>query len=362
MVRTNNQEKFMNEALRLAIKGRGYTSPNPAVGCVIVKDNKIVADGYHHAAGKPHAEAMALNIAGKLSRGAELYVTLEPCCTYGRTPPCTKAIIDAKIKLVVIGTNDPSPRVNYDGVRALTDAGIEVISGILEDKCRAINPGYNKYIKSGLPYVLLKYAQSLDGRIATTAGSSKWISSSESLKYAHRLRAWYDVIMIGSNTANTDNPQLTVRNVKGKNPVRVILSASGKLNKKLHLRQDESAPVIIFTSAKGKARLQTLEFAKAEIITVRQQGNILDLKAVLRKLAEKELTSVLVEGGSGIITGFLKRKLADSVITIMAPIIIGKGISAIGDLKTKKIDKSIHLKNIRQQKIGPDCVIFGDLD
>lgn len=357
--KTDN-ENYMAQALGLASKGIGYTSPNPAVGCVIVKNNQIIAGDYHHQAGKPHAEALALAKAGDEARGADLYVTLEPCCCYGRTPPCTEAIIKAGVKKVIVGTIDVNPAVNGKGIKILREAGIEVVSGVLQSECEAVNNSYNKYIATGLPWVTVKFAQSLDGRIATKTGHSQWISSLDSLKFAHQLRSAHDAILIGSKTANYDNPQLTVRLAKGKNPVRVVLSASGHLKTDLKLFHDNQAATIIATSKKGQKILKQV-LPEIDIIALPVKNPGLDLESLLKKLAERGITSVLIEGGSGVITSFLKQNLIDRMIVITAPILIGEGIDAIGNLNIRTIDQARKLINIERRKIGQDYALIGDM-
>lgn len=354
-------EKIMAYALKLAQKGIGYTSPNPTVGCVIAKDGEIITGDYHHKAGSLHAEILAINKAGDAAKGSDLYVTLEPCCVYGRTPPCTEAIIKAGIKRVVIGTLDPNPSVNGKGVKCLQEAGVDVVSGILQKQCEEINRGYNKYITTGLPYVIIKYAQSLDGRIATSTCSSQWISGDKSLQFAHQLRAKYDAVLIGVHTANIDDPQLTVRKARGKNPIRILLTDSGRIDQNLRLLTDNKAQTIIATSRKGFTRCRGKSFENVNVITLPVKSNGIDLKALLRKLGDKGILSVLVEGGSKVITSFLKQKLADSIIVITAPIIIGEGISAVNDLNIKTIDSSIKLINKKLIRLGYDCAISGDL-
>lgn len=353
-------EKLMARAISLAVKGMGYTSPNPVVGCLIVKNDKIIASDYHHKAGQPHAEILALNKAGKAAKGAVLYVTLEPCCLHGRTPPCTKAIIQAGIKKIVIGIPDPNPDVNGRGIKKLEKAGIEVVTGALEEQCRDLNKGYNKYITTGLPYVTIKCAQSLDGRIATKTGSSRWISSDESLKFAHKLRAHHDAILVGADTVNNDDPQLTVRLVKGKNPVRVILTSSGRIKNNLQIFSD-SISTIIATGSKGLDNFKRKNTNNVELIKLPEKSGSLNLKVLLQKLADRGITSLLVEGGSKTITGFIKQKLADRIIVVTAPILIGDGINGIGDLGIKTINNSLKLKNIKYRKIGIDNIVVGDL-
>jgi diaminohydroxyphosphoribosylaminopyrimidine deaminase / 5-amino-6-(5-phosphoribosylamino)uracil reductase len=351
----NQDERFMAQAIKLAQKAEGKTSPNPMVGCVIVKNGHIIGQGYHHKAGEPHAEILAFAEAGDKAVGATMYVTLEPCCIFGRTPPCTQTIINNKIRRVVIGINDPNPKVNGRGLIVLKDAGIEISSGVMKAECTDLIKPYTKYITTGMPFVTVKYAQSLDGRLATKSGSSQWISSPQALKYAHQLRAQSDAVLVGAGTANHDNPKLTVRLVKGNNPLRVVLSQSGKLKKDLHLLNDKRAHTVIITGDSAK-------FPKGcDVIRVPLYKDSLDLKAALLELGKQGVVNLLVEGGAKVITGFLKRGLVDRIMVVSAPIIIGDGVSAVGDLGTKTIDKALKLFNVDSKRIGADCLIIGDL-
>jgi len=351
----NQDERFMAQAIKLALKAEGKTSPNPMVGCVIVKNGHIVGEGYHHKAGEPHAEILALEEAGEKANGATLYVTLEPCCIFGRTPPCTQAIINNKIRRVVVGVIDPNPKINGRGLAVLKNAGISISSGIMKNECADLIKPYAKYITTGMPFVTIKYAQSLDGRLATKTGSSQWISSAATLKYSHQLRAQSDAVLIGAATANHDNPRLTVRLVKGNNPLRVVLTKTGKLKKNLHLLNDKKARTVIITSSPAK-------FPKnCEIIRLSAKENSIDIKAVLVELGKMGVVNLLVEGGAATITGFLKSKLADRIIVVVAPIIIGDGINAIGNLNVKTINQSLKLMKVDSKRIGDDCLIVGDL-
>src|ERR1039457_3154236 len=217
--------KFMKRALTLARKGIGRTSPNPAVGCIIVKDDAIIGEGWHRKAGTPHAEIHALKMAGDAARGADLYVTLEPCCHTGATPPCSQALIKAGVRRVIAGMRDPNPQVSGGGLTALDHAGIETVCGVLEGECRAINLPFIKHITTGLPYVTYKCAMTLDGKIASFTGESRWISCEQSRKYVHRMRAHNDAVMVGVDTVLADNPRLTVRYVKGRTPVGIIVDS-----------------------------------------------------------------------------------------------------------------------------------------
>ena len=355
MAYRSEDEWFMAAALKLARRGIGKTSPNPPVGCVLAKDGRLIAGDYHHKTGLLHAEALVLGKVGDSAPGGTLYVTLEPCCFYGRTPACTKAIIEAGISRVVVGAKDPNPKVNGRGIKILLDAGIEVISGIMKSECDRLIRHYEKFITTGMPYIILKYAQSLDGRIATKSGSSKWISSPESLKFAHGLRAQCDDILVGDATANKDNPQLTVRHVNGKNPVRIILTSSGKLKKTLHVFHDGQARTIVATGADLKSP------SGAEVLHLPLRNGLVDLKSLIKKLGQMEITSLLVEGGSATLTGFLRQQIADKIIIVVAPMILGEGISALGELNIRTIARAIRFKNLEMSHLGPDCVISGEL-
>ncbi|OQX92956.1 MAG: riboflavin biosynthesis protein RibD [candidate division Zixibacteria bacterium 4484_95] len=356
MIYRTRDEKLMAMALRLAVKGLGETSPNPVVGCLLYKNGHIIAKDYHHKAGQPHAEVLVLRKAGVEASGATMYVTLEPCSTYGRTPPCTEEIIKAKVRKVIIGTIDPNPKINGRGVQALKKAGIEVVTGVIKEECKKINVAYNKFITTKLPFVTVKFAQSLDGRIATQNGSSQWISSQQSLKFAHCLRAQNDAILVGANTANRNNPQLTVRLVKGRNPVRIILSESGQVKKNLKLFTDKNAPTILATSRKAR-----IDF-DVEKILLPKRSKGLNLETLLRKLSDRDIMSLLVEGGAMVITSFLKQNMVDRIIVIVAPILIGRGVEAVTDLHIKDISQALKLKNVEYKKMGSDFVVFGDLN
>ncbi len=348
-------DKIMAKAFRLAEKGVGYTSPNPAVGALLLKDGQLIASGYHRRAGLPHAEIEALRIAGENARGATLVTTLEPCSHYGKTPPCTEAIINAGVTRVISAVCDPNPIVCGNGFEHLRNAGIEVITSVLENQAREFYRPYFKFITTGMPFVTLKCAQSLDGRVATRTGSSKWISSEESLVFAHKLRAINDAVIVGRKTLVTDNPKLTTRMVKGPNPIRIILSASGKLPLNKAVFTDGKSPTFVATLAR------TVRNSRGEyqVIPVRNGSKGLVIKDLLSRLAIMGIMTVLVEGGSGVLTSFLSQKAADKIFICVAPILIGKGIDAIGDLGIKQLGKAIKLNEVQYKKAGPDMIISG---
>ncbi|MFO7569311.1 MAG: bifunctional diaminohydroxyphosphoribosylaminopyrimidine deaminase/5-amino-6-(5-phosphoribosylamino)uracil reductase RibD, partial [Smithellaceae bacterium] len=309
-----NDEFYMNLALKLAAKGRGYASPNPMVGAVLVKHDRIIGQGYHQCCGKNHAEVNAIENTTESAEGSTLYVTLEPCCHHGKTPPCTDRIIKDKIARVVIGTGDSNPRVSCQGIRILQQNGIEVKSGVLEKACRTLNEVFFHYMETGLPFVTIKYASTLDGRIATACGRSQWISSPPSLKFVHRLRARHDAILVGVGTVLLDDPELTVRLVRGRNPVRIVVDSHLKIpdSAKLIVTAAQITTIIATTRSLADPRAQDLSARGAQILTIDAdaQGRV-DLAKLLKALAARNISSLLVEGGSQIITSFLRENLVN---------------------------------------------------
>ncbi|WP_448587647.1 bifunctional diaminohydroxyphosphoribosylaminopyrimidine deaminase/5-amino-6-(5-phosphoribosylamino)uracil reductase RibD [Thermocrinis sp.] len=337
-------EHFMEIALQLARERKGLTHPNPTVGCVIVKDGKIIAQANHEKAGKPHAEAKALEIAGKEAEGSTLYVTLEPCTHWGRTPPCTDAIIKAKVKRVVIATLDPNPLVSGKGAEKLRQAGIEVRVGVLEDQAKRLNEDFFTYITKKRPYITLKFAQSIDGSLATKSFHSKWISSEESRKHAHRLRSEATAILVGINTVLRDDPRLTVRAFEWeRNPHRIVLDPKLKIPMDCHLVKDKEAKTIVITASENKEKIKALEDEGVEVLLAEYQEGMLNLREVLRELYFKEVMHLLVEGGARTLTGFLKEGFYDKLCVFVAPMVIGEGVR-IGDLGVRKVEEGIKLR------------------
>jgi diaminohydroxyphosphoribosylaminopyrimidine deaminase/5-amino-6-(5-phosphoribosylamino)uracil reductase len=354
--------QYMQQAIKLARRGLGKVSPNPMVGAVIVKAARIIGQGYHHHFGGDHAEVDALKKAKGDVRGSTLYVTLEPCRHRGKTPPCTDAIIKSKIARVVIGMLDPFPEMRGKSVDILNRHGIETKVGVLEDECRALNEVYLKFITAGLPYVTVKFAQTLDGRIATARGESRWISSPESLKLAHKLRARHDAILVGVGTVVKDKPELTTRLVRGRNPVRVILDSKLRvpLDARVLTNQKAARTLVVATPAVVKARRDALGKMGIEVVTVPpdSQGRV-DLKEMLKTLAQWQISSVLVEGGAEVITSFLRLNLVDKIIAIIAPKLIGKGTDAVGELNITDISQSLKLSFTKVYRSGEDIVVEG---
>ncbi|MBI5644111.1 MAG: bifunctional diaminohydroxyphosphoribosylaminopyrimidine deaminase/5-amino-6-(5-phosphoribosylamino)uracil reductase RibD [Deltaproteobacteria bacterium] len=358
--RESDDERFMRTALGLARKGIGRTSPNPAVGAVAVKNNRIIAKGFHRKAGEPHAEIEAIRAASEDVKGATLYVTLEPCCHFGRTPPCTDALIQSGIKEVVVGQTDPNPKVGGKGIERLRAAGIKVTSGILEDECRAINDPWTKYITRRIPFVALKLASSLDGRIAAGGGDSKWITGETSRRLVHRMRSSFDAVMVGINTVIKDDPELTVRLVKGKNPLRVILDSSLKIPLGARVFKDTAGLVIFTTRLASPAKIKKVSALGAKVIIVPRSDSGLDLKRVLKELGKMEVTSVLVEGGGLLAASLIKHGLADKFLFFISPMIIGgDGVPSIGPMGLKRLINAPRLTNIIVRRIGDDILIEG---
>lgn len=355
-----NDEYYMRLALGLAVKGRGFVSPNPMVGAVIVKKGQLIGKGYHKYFGGDHAEINAIKNAGRSVAGSTLYVTLEPCCHEGKTPPCVDTIIKNKIARVVIGTTDSNPLVCLEGVHCLQNSGIDVKTGVLENECRQLNKIFFHYMETGRPFITIKYAQTLDGRIATATGNSRWISSDASLKFAHRLRAEHDAILVGRKTIQRDDPELTVRLVRGRNPLRVIVDSKLTISPKAKVIQNTlKAQTLIATVKKSDdSRFRKLSNLGVEILTVDADthGKV-DLKKLFKILGARKVSSIMIEGGSQIITSVLKNNLADRMVTVIAPKILGKGIEAVGDLNIKNLAsaKKLSVQNII--KCGDDIIL-----
>jgi diaminohydroxyphosphoribosylaminopyrimidine deaminase/5-amino-6-(5-phosphoribosylamino)uracil reductase len=360
-----NDEYYMKLAIALARKGRGYVSPNPLVGAVIVKNGQIIGQGYHQRFGGNHAEINAIKNSSEDIADSTLYVTLEPCCHEGKTPPCIDSIIKHKIARVVIGTIDSNPLVSCQGINYLQSCGIEVKTGVLENDCRKLNEVFFHFMKTGLPFITIKYAQTLDGRIATTTGESQWISSEASLKFTHQLRAAHDAILVGAGTVIKDNPELTVRLVHGRNPLRVIVDSELNISRQSKIFQNiSSTPTLIATSKNASdPRFQRLAGSGTEIINIKadKNGNV-DLKTLFKMLAGRNISSILIEGGAQIITSTLKDNLANRLITIIAPKIIGTGIEAVGDLNIRKLEAAKKLSIQKVLRRGDDIIVDSRLN
>ena len=358
---------YMEMAFSLARKARGRTSPNPCVGAVIVKDGRIVGWGYHQEAGQPHAEIIALERAGKRARGATLYLTLEPCVHWGRTPPCADRLVKVGFKKAVIASTDPNPVVHGRGLARLNEAGVEVISGLLAEKNNELNEAYNKYIVQRIPFVTLKFAVTLDGKMATFSGDSQWISSPESRQLVQHLRYENDAILTGLGTVLKDNPRLTVRleNAPKKKWLRVVLDTCLRIPLEVRLlQQPENGRVLIFCGPQApEEKIKALQDKGAEVIPTETENGKIKLKEVLKTLGQREISALLVEGGSKVLTSFLEERLADKVMAFISPRLIG-GENAATPFEgqgAEKMAEALELKNIKHLRLKNDIIIEGYL-
>lgn len=354
-------EHYMKMALKLARRGDGWTSPNPMVGAVIVRDGKVIGKGYHRKFGEAHAEVNAINDVSGSVEGATFYVTLEPCSHHGKTPPCVDRIIETKASRVVMGGVDPNPLVSGRGISILNDHGIETEVGVLGEQCEAMNEKFFKFMRTGMPFVTLKYAQTLDGRIASSTGHSQWISSEPSLRFAHRLRGLHDAVLVGIGTVAADDPDLRVRLARGRNPLRVVADSTLRIPHGARIldNQDVAKTLIAIGHLRGRGRLPMLDERGIETLIIDEKDKgVLDLKKLLTELGKRQISSLLVEGGAGIITSFVREGLFDRIIVITAPKMLGRGIEAVGDLGILRMDDSIALKFESICRKGEDIVAY----
>jgi diaminohydroxyphosphoribosylaminopyrimidine deaminase/5-amino-6-(5-phosphoribosylamino)uracil reductase len=367
-----NHNQFMKLAHELALQGTGLVSPNPLVGSVIVKNNEILSTGFHTGPGKPHAEIEAIKAAREKGISLEdsiLYCNLEPCCHLNKkTPPCVPEIINAGIKTVVISNLDPNPEVNGKGVLALRSAGIEVIIGVEELAGRKINEIFFKFIQTKIPFVHLKMGQTLDGKIATTTGDSKYITGELSLKKVHETRHAYDAVLIGSNTFALDNPKLTIRHLDvhhPSQPIRITFSKLDKINFKHNLISDEfAAKTLIVTTnkdyMKSVGKVKMLAELGVDVLSLQEDTNgKVSLIDLLSELGQRKITSLIVEGGNSVYTQFLNQNLYDKISIFIAPLIIGQGKTAIGDLNTESLKEAIRFENTAFETLGTDILFTG---
>lgn len=377
---------YMERALSLARLALGSSSPNPAVGAVIARDGVIIGQGYTQPPGSAHAEVVALRQAGHRAEGATMYVTLEPCCHFGRTPPCTQAIIEGGIAEVHIATLDPNPLVSGQGKAALDDAGIKTKLGEHEQKARELNEAYIKFITTGLPFVTAKFAMSLDGKIATGTGDSKWISGEESREYVHQLRGAADAIMVGVNTVLADDPMLTVRwegvertgtgeeggERKGmgeeggerKQPIRVIVDSKARTPPTAQVFKQPGKIIVATTPAAPSAQTKKLKEAGAEVLELpsfSHDEGLVDLGELLAELGRREITSVLVEGGGTLLGSLFEGGMVDKVVAFIAPVIIGgeEARLAVGGKGAERITDALRLSHVKVERYGDDVMICG---
>ena len=360
------REEYMYRALELARLGEGRTSPNPMVGCVVVKDGKIISEGYHEKYGEYHAERSALLRCEEDPAGADLYVTLEPCCHYGKTPPCTEIIIEKKIGRVFIGNVDPNPRVAGGGVRILREHGIEVVTGILEEECRKLNEVFFHYISTGRPFVAAKYAMSADGKIACASGDSKWITGEAARKQVHMLRKRYSGILAGIGTVLADDPMLNCREEEGVDPVRIICDSKLRIPVDSQIvKTAKKIPTIIAGTEKtlaapeGRAKASQLE--QAGITVLCTGGDTVDLVELMTRLGERKIDSVLIEGGSGINASAFASEIVDKVYVYVGGLLIGgkDAPAPIGGKGAEDMAHAVKLEDIEVSTIDSDVCITG---
>lgn len=354
-----SHKKYMELTIRLAEKGKGYTSPNPLVGCIIVKRGRIVGKGFHRKAGTEHAEVLALNEAGKKAVNSTLYVNLEPCSHWGRTPPCTEKIVESSVREVIIGMNDPNPVVN--GFKELKFRGIKTKIGILEKEAKKLNEVYIKYVKTKTPFAIIKVAMSVDGKIATSTGDSKYITSKEARTFVHQLRSEVDAVMVGLHTVLRDNPELTPRLVKGKDPLKIVVDSALKIPKNCALMKEPAKLIIATTAKANKGDIKKLQQKGVNVIITKSSKGMVDLRDLMKQLGKHEITSIMIEGGSQLNSSAIKAGIVDKILIFTAPKIIGNGIGAIGNLGIKKIHRAINLKNPVCRRIGNDMMVEGYL-
>ncbi len=359
--------KFMREALNLAKNGEGKVNPNPLVGAVVVKDGQIIGRGYHKEYGGPHAEIFALDEAGEKARGADLYVTLEPCVHQGKTPPCVNKIIKSGIKKVYISSKDPFGQVNRRGMAKLQEAGIEVKEGILKEQAKKLNEVYFKYVTTGRPFIVLKMAMTLDGKIATKTGDSKWISGKEARRMVHSLRNKYSGVLVGINTVLRDDPRLNVRWVEGVDPMRIVLDSEGKipLGSKIINQKSSAQTVVATTDRISEEKLTALQNKGVTVWKLGEKNGKVDLNLLIKRLSQRDIDSVMVEGGSTVASSFIKERLVDKVLFFIAPSIIGgkRAISPVGGKGVESLKDAFKLTNVSTQTLANGDLLYeGYLD
>lgn len=357
-----NHEYFMNLAMKLALKARGKTSPNPMVGALVVRNSRIIGRGYHERPGLAHAEIIALDEAGKKSKGAVLYVTLEPCTHFGKTPPCVDRIIQSGVKEVIVGMLDPNPLNNGRGINILKQHKVKVKVGFLEDELKKMNAVFIKYITKRKPFVTVKVAQSLDGKIATRAGDSKWITSDKSRAFAHRIRQNYDAVMVGVNTILRDNPGLNAWALK-KNLIKIIVDSHLSVPEDAAIFSANAVVIIVTLAARAGQETEnrkTLSL-KARILEVKEKAGEVNLKDMMKKLAQMGITNILVEGGGTLIGSLFDEGLVDRILFFISPKIIGgkEAISSVMGRGISRIDSAIKVESMRARRMGGDFLIEG---
>jgi diaminohydroxyphosphoribosylaminopyrimidine deaminase/5-amino-6-(5-phosphoribosylamino)uracil reductase len=362
----DKDEKFMKEALRQAGKGIGRTSPNPAVGAVIVRQGRVIASGHHKRAGAAHAEVEALSKIGEKARaGDTLYVTLEPCHHHGRTPPCTEAILRSGLKKVVVGMKDPNPKVRGGGCEFLAKNGVDVHVGVLEPECRRLNEWFLKFVTAGRPFVIAKTALTMDGWTATATGHSQWVTSEKSRRFGHRLRDRVDAIMVGIGTVLSDDPLLTtrVRYRTGKDPVRIVVDTRLRIPESARVLHADSAAETVLAVGEGvsEKRLKAIQKKRISTLVCPTREGKLDLNALMDRLGAMSITSVLLEGGATLMGAMIRERLVDKFFFFKAPKILAgdDGVPMASGSGPKRMDDSIRLKDLAIRRLGEDLLVMG---
>ncbi len=359
-----NDEFYMQRAIELAKRGEGFVSPNPLVGAVIVKDGKIIGEGWHERCGELHAERNALKNCKEPTQGSTIYVTLEPCCHYGRTPPCTKAIIEAKISRVVIGSRDPNPLVSGKGAEILRKAGIEVIEDFMRDECDKLNPIFFRYITTKLPYVSLKYAMTADGKIATYSGKSKWITNEFSRNDVHRLRKKHRAIMVGIGTVLADNPMLNCRIESGRNPIRIVCDSKLRIPLDCNIcKTANEISTLVVSAIEDSEKQAELEKMGVKTLILPDKNGKVDLKKLMQYLGEKSIDSVLIEGGGTLAYSALQAKIVNHIYSYIAPKIFGgeNAKTPVESVGVEAPDDCFKLKRTNVRELGSDILIEYDV-
>jgi diaminohydroxyphosphoribosylaminopyrimidine deaminase/5-amino-6-(5-phosphoribosylamino)uracil reductase len=351
-------ERWMRQALALAVHGRGAVEPNPMVGAVVLSaDGRQIGEGYHRRHGGPHAEVIALAAAGEAARGGTLVITLEPCCHHGKTPPCTDAVLLSGVRRVVVAMADPFPRVAGGGLKLLRDAGLDVTIGVCEAEARRLNAPYLKLLRTGKPWVIAKWAMTLDGKIATRAGDSKWISGEESRRRVHESRGRVDAVIVGRGTVVADDPSLTARPPGPRTATRVVLSASGELPERCRLRATaRGVPVLVATG--NESKLAGWAADGAEVLALPAGDGGVSVDALLTELGRRRMTNVLVEGGAGVLGAFLDARAVDEVWAFVAPTLVGgMGPSPVGGCGVERIAEALQATEATVERVGEDVLI-----
>ncbi|MCX5725760.1 MAG: bifunctional diaminohydroxyphosphoribosylaminopyrimidine deaminase/5-amino-6-(5-phosphoribosylamino)uracil reductase RibD [Candidatus Saganbacteria bacterium] len=360
--------KYMREALKLAGATLGRTSPDPVVGAILVKDGNIISTGYHGEFTTPHAEAWAIEKAGESARGSTLYINLEPCCIFGHNPPCSEKVIKSGIRRVVAAMEDPNPLVSGKGFSELREAGVEVLTGVLEEEAKKLNEVFVKFITTGRPFVIMKSAMTLDGKIATVSGESFWITGMEARRYGHYLRSIVDAVMVGVGTVITDDPELTVREykregeVKPKNPHRIILDTNLNIplsSKVLHV--NDAKTLIVCSSDAPQDKIKKIKELGPEVLFSRESRGRIELPPLMEELGKRNIASILIEGGGNVNASAIESGIVDKVIFLVSPKIIGgeRSKTPVEGEGIEHLSEAVKLRDLSTQKIGEDIMIEG---